>query len=75
MAPFDDLRTDGRRLYVVDFGTDLGDPQPQDVSFHSRSLLRSYAERNLRANDPTQLELLYIEARKRLTSSSDYQEN
>ncbi len=33
VAPYSDLRTDGERLYVIDFGSDIGPPRQASSSF------------------------------------------
>lgn len=44
LAPFADLRSDGQRIFVVDFGADLGDPNAVEVPLDYLSVARAWLE-------------------------------
>jgi hypothetical protein len=71
-SPFDDLRTDGKRVYVIDFGSDLGDPNTQVTEYYSLCKLQHFLglSKSLSSVTDSSLYPLYREARARLSFNS-----
>jgi len=53
LSPFSDLRTDGWRVYVVDFGEDLGDPMQQSsIIDYSQIAVNWLAHKGIQGSTP-----------------------